>query len=98
MTYSVSLQDFPDIPANLKQDAERRFIRTLERAIGGEQALLSAYAAWCNVQDSGGSEGLAQEEIALAKQWLQAASRAQQDGFNGLGDAQQAYFDFQVAR
>jgi len=59
---------------------------------------LSAYSAWCSVQESGESEGMAHEEIALAKRWLQAASRAQQDGFNGLGDAQEAYFDFRVER
>lgn len=98
MTYSVSLQDFPDIPDNLKKEAERRFMRTLERAIGSEETLLSAYTAWCNVQDSGGSEGVAHDEIVLARQWLQAASRAQQDGFSGLGDAQEAYFDFRVGR
>ncbi|RYF51651.1 MAG: hypothetical protein EOO27_29610 [Comamonadaceae bacterium] len=73
MSYTVTLQDFPDIPDNIRVQAERRFIRTLERAIGSEEA-------------------------ALAKRWIQAATRAQQDAFNGLGEAQEAYFEFRVAR
>ncbi len=98
MTYSVSLQDFPDIPANLREQAERRFMRTLERAIGSEEDLLSAYGAWCTIQESGGADDATQDDVVLAKRWLQAATRAQQDGFNGLGDAQEAYFEFRVLR
>lgn len=97
MSYTVTLQDFPEIPDNIRVQAERRFIRTLERAIGSEEDVVSAYSAWSNAEDAGEGE-LSGEEAALAKRWVQAATRAQQDAFNGLGEAQEAYFEFRVAR
>lgn len=97
MSYSVTLQDFPDIPDNLRVQAERRFIRTLERAIGNEDDVVSAYTAWSSAEDAGEGE-LTGEDMALAKRWIQAASRAQQDAFNGLGESPEAYFEFRVAR
>jgi hypothetical protein len=97
MSYTVTLQDFPDIPANVREQAERRYAKTLERAIGGADEIPPAYRAWMSAEDS--SEGdLSDLDKALAIRWQKAASRAQQEGFNGLGEAQEAYFEVRLAR
>ena len=97
MSYTVTLQDFPDIPANVREQAERRYAKTLERAIGGADEIPSAYRAWMTAEDS--SEGdLSDLDKALAIRWQKAAARAQQEGFNGLGEAQEAYFEVRLAR
>ena len=97
MSYTVTLQDFPEIPANVRQQAERRYTRTLERTIGGADEIVPAYQAWTTAEDSAESE-LSDAEKALARRWQKAAMKAQQDGFNGLGDAQEAYFEFRLDR
>ena len=97
MSYTVTLQDFPDIPANVREQAERRYAKTLERAMGGVDEIGPALKAWMTAEDS--SEGdLSDHEKALAVRWQKAAARAQQEGFNGLGEAQEAYFEVRLSR
>src|SRR5690606_8723448 len=95
--YTISLEDFPEITDKHRQEAERRFRRTLERALGGEDAVIPAYRAWQAAEDSSESE-LTTDEIALAKRWLVAAGKARNDGFTGLGEAPEAYFEVRVER
>ena len=97
MSYTVTLQDFPNIPADLKQQAEHRFTRVLERSLGGADEIRPAYKAWSDAEDA--SEGdLSAEEKALAVRWQKAAMKARQEGFNGLGEVQEAYFEVRLAR
>nr|MBF0685376.1 hypothetical protein [Pseudomonas sp.] len=97
MPYLISLEDFPEISEKHRQEAERRFRRTLERALGGEDAVIPAYKAWQAAEDSSESE-LTADEMALARRWLAAAGRARNEGFNGLGEAPEAYFEVRVER
>lgn len=97
MPYTVLLEDFPELSDKHRQEAERRFRRTLERALGGEDAVVPAYKAWQAAEESSESE-LTADEMALAKRWLAAAGRARNDGFTGLGEAPEAYFEVRLER
>ncbi|WP_322995596.1 hypothetical protein [Castellaniella sp.] len=83
--YTITLQDAPaDIPEKARQDAERRFQRTLDRALGGPDEVLAAYQAWATIEDTAEDE-MSPEDVALAKQWIAAAGRARDDAFQNLG-------------
>ncbi|GAA5234583.1 hypothetical protein FOZ76_20335 [Verticiella sediminum] len=96
-TYTIRLEDFPDISDKHRTEAESRFRRTLERALGGGAEVVPAYKAWQAAEETGEHE-LSTDDVALAKRWLAAASRARNDGFNGLGEAPEAYFEVKLAR
>lgn len=97
MPYIIDLQDAPaDITDRSKRDAEERFRRTLERALGGPDAVVAAHRAWQTAEDTAETE-MAVDDVALAKQWIAAATKAQQDGFRELGESE-AYFEIKVER
>lgn len=97
MSYTVTLEDFPEITPQYRLEAERRFRKTLERALGGEEEVPLAYRAWQNAEESAESE-LSELDRQLAVRWQKAALRARQDGFQGLGESDEAYFDIRVQR
>lgn len=93
--YTITLQDAPsDIPERARLDAENRFQKTLERALGGPENVLTAYRAWQAAEESSEDEIL-DEDIALAKKWLAAASRARNDGLRDLGETD-AWFEMRA--
>lgn len=95
MTYTITLQDAPsDITDRARRDAEERFRRTLERALGGADAVLIARRAWQSAEGAEESE-ISTEDIPLAKQWIAAATKAQQDGLRELGESG-AYFEIKA--
>ena len=95
--YSITLQDAPaDLPAQARQDAEQRFRRTLERALGGPEQTLAAYRAWAMAEDTAESE-MAPEDVALAKRWIAAAGRARNDAFQAMGETE-AWFEVRIGR
>jgi hypothetical protein len=96
MNYTVTLQDFPEIPSEMKEQAERRFTVTLERALGGPENVRPAYKAWTAAQEADETL-LTADEKALAMKWHRAAQRAYQDGFSGLGESPEAHFDVKLA-
>jgi hypothetical protein len=97
MSYIVVLEDFPEISDKHRQEAERRFRRTLERALGGEDAVVPAYKAWQAAEESSETD-LTTDEATLARRWLVAAGRARNEGFTGLGEAPEAYFEVRLER
>lgn len=97
MTYIITLQDAPaEITERAKRDAEERFRRTLERALGGPDAVLAAHRAWQAAEDTAETE-MAAEDVALAKQWIATASRARNDGFRDLGETE-TWFEVEMER
>jgi hypothetical protein len=97
MTYTITLQDAPtDITDRARRDAEERFRRVLERALGGSDAVPLAYRAWQQAEETAETETSA-EDITLAKQWIAAATRARNDGFRDLGETE-AYFEVKMER
>lgn len=97
VSYSVTLEDFPEITSQYRVEAERRFRKALERALGGETEVPGAYRAWQNAEESAESE-LSEDDRQLAQRWQKAAMRARQDGFQGLGDSDEAYFEIRLQR
>ncbi len=97
MSYSVTLEDFPEITPQYRREAERRFRKMLERALGGEDEVPPAYRAWQLAEESSESE-LRDEERMLAVRWQKAALRARQEGFQGLGESPEAYFEIRLER
>ncbi|MBB5213434.1 hypothetical protein [Parapusillimonas granuli] len=95
--YTITIQDAPnDLPERTRQDAEQRFRRTLERALGGPDAVLAAYRAWQTAEETAESEMTA-DDIALAKRWIAAAARARNDGFRDVGETE-AWFEVRLDR
>lgn len=97
MSYTITLHDAPsDITERARRDAEERFRRTLEKAMRGPEAVVQAYRAWQMSEETAETE-LSPDDIALAKQWIAAASRAMTDGFRDLGESE-AYFEVRIER
>lgn len=97
MTYTITLQDAPaEVTERARREAEERFRRTLERALGGPDVVLAAHRAWQVAEDTSETE-MSAEDVALAKQWIAAATRARNDGFRDLGETE-AYFEVRMER
>lgn len=97
MTYIITLQDAPtELPDRARHDAETRFRRTLERALGGPDAVASTYRAWQQAEETAETE-MSSDDISLARKWLTAATRARDDGFRDLGECE-AYFEVKLER
>jgi hypothetical protein len=97
MTYTITLQDFPEIPEDTRVKAEDQYRRALEKALGGSDEVVSAYRAWLSVSESGNDES-SKEEVAKASQWQKASDLARQAGFRSLGESPEAYFEFKLSR
>lgn len=97
MTYSITLQDFPDIPEDTRVKAEDQYRRALEKALGGPDEVLPTYRAWVNVSESGNDQ-LDKADVALATKWQKASDLARQAGFRSLGESDEAYFEFKLSR
>ena len=52
MSYTITLQDFPDIPEDARVKAQDQYRRALEKALGGPDEVLPAYRAWLSVSES----------------------------------------------
>lgn len=97
MTYIITLQDAPaEICERARRDAEERFRRALERALGGPDAVPVAHRAWQAAEDTAEAE-MSAEDVALAKRWIAAATRARNDGFRDLGETE-AWFEVRMER
>ena len=97
MTYTITLQDFSEIPDDARVKAEEQYRRALEKALGGPEEVVPAYRAWLSVSESG-SDLVGQEEAAQASQWQKASDLARQAGFRSLGESPEAYFEFKLSR
>ncbi|GAA0492528.1 hypothetical protein N5K27_26930 [Pigmentiphaga sp. GD03639] len=94
--YTVTLQDYPQLPEELRLQAERRYARTLEKALGGIEGLAAAYKAWSWAEES--ADDISEEERSLALRWQRAAVKAAQEGFSALGETDSAYFEVRLER
>lgn len=95
--YAITLQDAPsELPERLRQDAEQRFRRTLERSLGNPDTVLAAYRAWQNAEDSA-SEEISADELSLAKRWMTAVVRARNEGLREAGETE-AWFEIKLLR
>ena len=94
--YIVSLRAVEGLPATEKISAELRFIKEIERALGGAEAVVSVYQAWREASENEASE-VRQETWALATLWAKAFDTAQRAGLKNIGEGD-AHFELQLAR
>ncbi|NYT22143.1 hypothetical protein H0A73_00860 [Alcaligenaceae bacterium] len=95
--YTIILQHTPaDIPERVKREAEQRFRRVLERVLGGPDGVLATYRGWRTAEDTAESE-MAPGDVAAAKRWVAAASRARGDAFRDLGETE-AWFEVRLEK
>ena len=65
--YTVTLEGYSEssLPERARREAEDRFRRTLERSLGGPEAVTAAYKAWQNAEETSESEFAAEAAINL---------------------------------
>jgi hypothetical protein len=93
MSYTVTLIDFPDAPADVVASAESRFRRELDKLLGDR--VEPALKAFENASESSADE-LTKDELALAAAWGKAYDAAKTAGFRALGEADEAYFEIRI--
>jgi hypothetical protein len=94
--YCVALQEAPDLPMRDRIEAEVRFARELERALGGEEAVAETYRSWINATEADANE-LDAQTAEKAVRWPRAAEAATRAGLSKLGFAE-AYFEVRLER
>ncbi|MDB5777929.1 MAG: hypothetical protein JWP93_294 [Polaromonas sp.] len=97
MSYSITLQDFPGIPEEARVKAQDQYRRALEKALGGADEVPPTYQAWLSVSETGNDQ-LNKDDVAMATKWQKASDLARQAGFQSLGEADEAYFEFKLDR
>lgn len=94
--YTVALRD-ADLPVPARIDAEVRFARELERALGGAEEVAETYRAWLEASESEANQ-LAAGTAALAVRWPRAMDAAVQAGLRNIGDIGEAHFEVRLER
>ena len=94
--YFVTLQGAEDLPPAERNSAEVRFIKELERSLGGEESVVEVYRAWSEAAEADASE-LDAETSSLAVKWPKAFNTAQRAGLNKIGECD-AHFELLLAR
>ena len=93
--FSINLCDFSELPANIRLDAESRYAKALERALGGSEAVAQAYGAYCYAADGDESDA-SPDDKAQALRWVKAVELARQAGFRDLSEGESAYFEVRL--
>lgn len=95
--YTVALQQATDLPIRERIEAEVRFAKELERALGGEDAVAEVYKAWLDASESEANQ-IDTSTATKAVRWPKAAEAARQAGFRKLGDIGEAHFEIRLER
>ncbi|MES2946550.1 MAG: hypothetical protein V4772_27090 [Pseudomonadota bacterium] len=94
--YAVALCGVDGLPPAERITAELRFVRELEKSLGGSEAVVRVYRAWGDASESDTSE-LDHETVNLAMKWPKAFELAQRAGLKNIGD-EDAYFEIRLER
>ena len=80
MSYTVRLYSFEDVSDEEKRQAERRFCKALNEALGDASLVLPVYAVYRKLValhgDTPSADALSTEELELFTQWQAAESAA----------------------
>lgn len=94
--YSIALQAVDGLQPAERLAAEIRFIKDLERTLGGADAVVAVYRAWQEASESEASE-LSPETSSLAVKWPKAFDTAQRAGLKNIGESD-AHFELHLNR
>ncbi|MDB5941862.1 MAG: hypothetical protein JWQ13_1428 [Ramlibacter sp.] len=95
--YTVALNDAAELPVAERIAAEVRFIKEIERALGGADEVVRVYRAWIDASESDASE-LDGESASLAVRWPKAMTAAARAGMRNLGEMPEAHFELRLER
>jgi hypothetical protein len=94
MTYTVALVNFHHGPQDMIHAAEARFRAALDRTLADRVApTLRAFQR----ASTSNANLLTIDEATLAADWESAYANAKEEGFRGLGYADEAYFEVRLA-
>lgn len=94
--YSIALQGIDGMPGSERIGAEVRFIKELEKNLGGADAVVAVYRAWLDASACDASE-LSAETSSLAVKWPKAFSAAQRAGLKSVGEGD-GHFELHLQR
>lgn len=94
LQYTVHLE-CPGLPAAHRIQAEVRYARALEKALGGPAGVVLACQAWTAAVEAD-AQDLRPQALAQAQRWQRAADQARQAGLQDVGEAESCYFDVRL--
>ena len=92
--YVVSLETMTALPAAEKISAEMRFIKELDKSLGGPDSVVSTFMAWKEACESDAAE-LSSDVASLAVKWPKAFEAAQRAGLKSIGEGE-AHFELHL--
>lgn len=92
--YVVSLEHLTALPAAEKISAEMRFIKELDKSLGGSDSVVVTFMAWKEACECDAAE-LSNDVASLAVKWPKAFEAAQRAGLAKIGESD-AYFELQL--
>ena len=93
--FRIELCDTPDLPDALRERAEARYARVLERQLGSADAVCQTLQLLEQLQEAA-PEDVPPDAQALCQRWLKAARAATEAAMQGLGVAEGGYFTVHV--
>ncbi|SAI73109.1 Uncharacterised protein [Bordetella ansorpii] len=94
MSYTVTLHH-SDASAALRQDAETRYRRALDAALGGTHGVLTCWHAWQTAENLQGE--LPEDIWRVARRWVIAADTARRAALADLESTDATYFEVRPA-
>lgn len=92
--YVVSLEHVTPMPAAEKISAEMRFIKELDKSLGGSDLVVATFMAWKEACDCDAAE-LSSDVASLAVKWPKAFESAQRAGLKNIGEGE-AHFELHL--
>ena len=91
-TFRVTLQDCSGIADDIKNKAEARFSKVLERGFPNQEAMTRAFKLFSDAAEGG---IISKSDEPLARSWQKAYEAARQAGFQGIA-SEEAYFEVRL--
>lgn len=95
--FVVALLEARDLPVAERINAEVRFLRELERALGGPNEVAAVYRAWIDASENDATN-VDSNTAKQAVRWPKAAEAAHRAGFRDIGDIGEAHFEVRLFR
>lgn len=90
--FRVALCDYPDLSDEQRTRAETRYARTLERQLGGQEAVCQHLSLLQHLEDAP-PEDITEDAKAAYHRWAKAVRAAAEVGMQGLGAEDGCFFE-----